>query len=74
MFTAGPPGIRRADPRGDQAVRRNRVGMLFGAIALATAGVISAAGPAAAATSCTISEFPAIAAGQSGLKVACLVT
>ena len=47
--------------------------MLFGAIALATAGLISAAGPAAAATSCTISEYPAIAAGQSGLKVACTV-
>jgi hypothetical protein len=47
--------------------------MLFGAIALATAGLISAAGPAAAATSCTISQYPAIAAGQSGLKVACTV-
>jgi hypothetical protein len=47
--------------------------MLFGAIALATAGLISVAGPAAAATSCTISEYPAIAAGQSGLKVACTV-
>ena len=47
--------------------------MLFGAIALATAGLISVAGPAAAATSCTISQYPAIAAGQSGLKVACTV-
>src|SRR5258706_12378525 len=52
LFTAGPPEIRRANPRGDQAVRRNRVGMLVGAIALATAGWISLAGPAAAAPSC----------------------
>ncbi len=52
---------------------RARALALLSVIALGTVGFGLAADSAGAAATCTISEYPALAAGQSGVKTACTI-
>lgn len=54
-------------------MRIGKLCSLLAAAAIATAGLITVAGPAGAATTCSISEYPALPGGQSGVVTACTV-